>query len=269
MRRFAAGGCWPVSCTRPRKVGSASGKLRRRRFLNATQEAYRQTVRALASLEGEHVLQLVPRGVGRCCKSGKPRSKPCWPTAAKWKSCETGAQSWPAQRCGWRPFCIASNSAATELVDAANHRGGHRDCAIPNSACRSRPEDDAGRRRNGRRRRPLLAAVDQTPRMPRIQQTRRPPTRQAAISQGGRSRRPALSRIGAAGIHPGEACGSRRPRPSPVANVTKSTRRLSQGEKRQKRSQNPRNSPREAETGNCENSGSALTPVRERATAWR
>ncbi len=47
----------------------------------------------------------------RRCENGKPKSKRCWATAAKWKSCATGARSWPAQRCGWRPCCIAWSTA--------------------------------------------------------------------------------------------------------------------------------------------------------------
>ena len=77
---------------------------------DAVREAYRQTVRTLADLEGEYVLQLAPMRRPHC-KSGKPKSNPCWATAAKWKSCVTGARSWLARRCGWRPCCIAWSMA--------------------------------------------------------------------------------------------------------------------------------------------------------------
>ncbi len=106
MRPFAGGACWrrflyaaPQSWIGRREIAAAGRSGRR-------EQSYRQLVRALAEFEGEVSLQLAPRR-GRPFEAWEAEIEAMLGTAATWRPCATGAESWPAQRCGWRACCIA------------------------------------------------------------------------------------------------------------------------------------------------------------------
>ena len=150
---------------------------------DAVREAYRQAVRALADLEGEHVLQLAADASAALQE---------WEAEIESMLGDGGQmeimRDWGAKLAGATLrlaavlHCVEHGAAG--IHRRGDHRGGRRNRAVSGSARRSRLEHDAGEGRIGGRRRPLRAAVDRTPRPAGIHQTRRPATRQATIPQG-------------------------------------------------------------------------------------
>ncbi len=191
-----------------------------------------------------------------CFAIGKPKSKRCWPKAGKWKSCATGARSWPAQRCGWRPCCIAWSMARPGIsrgrtiaaaVEIARYLVPHAEAVLNMMLASEETADDDARyvlrwiERHGRR--------EFTKRDAQQHGKRRFPKADdidPALAE--------LTRRGYIRLRPVEASGPGRP-PSPTYEVNPAT---FADAKPEKRSHNSHNSPGEPDNGNSGNIESAL-----------
>ena len=78
---------------------------------DATREAYRQAVRSAGRCGRRIRLAAHGRCGGIAARVGSRNRSDAGRRRRKWKSCATGARSWPARRCGWRPCCIAWSMA--------------------------------------------------------------------------------------------------------------------------------------------------------------